>query len=224
MKNSFKELRSKRKHSKSSARQKQQYKLRQQIAVETARLMREEGIDKIQYAKKKAAHRLGIHDEHNFPDDNEVLLQLNIHQTLYQLPAQAALLRNLRETALNAMKLLTAFKPKLIGSVLSGYAHEHSGIDILITADSAEEIALLLMKHDIPYQLKDWKLHFNKPGSRAKSPDSEQPVPAYQFYAQNYQINIIVLGENHRKMVPLNPDNWQTMQRASLAQVGKLLE
>ena len=190
-------------------------KLRQKIAVEAARLMSEEGVDTIQVAKKKAARKLGIHDEHALPDDDEILLQLKIHHSLYHPHTQAQLLRKLRETALNAMKLLNAFKPKLVGSVLSGYAHEHSGIDILIMADSPEEIAVFLMTHQIPYQLQDWQLYFSK--------HQRQSVPAYQFYTDKHPINLIVLSENLRKKRPLNPGNWQTMQRASLPQVEELL-
>lgn len=223
MKNSFKEPYAHRKQTKSNTSQKLQYKLRQQIAVEAARLMSEEGIDKIQAAVKKAAHKLGIHDEYLLPDSNEVLLQLKIHQSLYQSHSHAPLLRKLRATALNAMQLLAAFRPKLIGSVLSGYAHEHSGIDILVLADCPEDIALFLMRHDIPYQLKDSPLYFKKPDSKPNSRDSTQSVPTYQFYAENYQINLIVLCDKQRKMLPLEPANWQPMPCASLAQLEDLL-
>ncbi|MCK5648497.1 MAG: hypothetical protein KAI22_06415 [Gammaproteobacteria bacterium] len=224
MKNSFKDLRSKKKHSKSSSRQKQQYKLRQQIAVETARLMSEEGIDNLQNARKKAAHELGIHDEHVLPDDKEILYEVKIHQSLYQSSSHEQLLKNLRATALNAMKLFNVFKPRLMGSVLLGHAHEHSSIDILLMADSPEEIAVLLMAHDIPYQLRDWKLYFSKPKSKSRSKHNTQAVPAYQFYADKHLINLIVLSENQRKLTPLNPGNWQAIQKASLTQVEAMLE
>ena len=202
--------------------QKKRLKLRQQIAVEAARLMSEEGIDSLQKARKKAAHWLGIHDEHALPDDEEILFQVKTHQSLYQSSSQQQLLASLRETALNTMKLVSAFKPKLIGAVLLDYAHEHSSIDILITADSPEELAVLLMAHNIPYHLRDWKLYFSKPGSKSKQ--HVQSVPAYQFYAGDQLINLIVLSENQRNLVPLDPGNWQTMQKASLTQVEALLK
>ncbi len=202
--------------------QKKRYKLRQQIAVEAARLMSEEGIDNIHNARKKAAHWLGIHDEHTLPDDDEILFQVKTHQSLYQSSSHKQLLANLRKTALNAMQLVSAFKPKLIGAVLLGYAHEHSSIDILIMADTPEELAVLLIAHNIPYQLRDWKLFFSKPGSKSKH--HEQSVPAYQFYAGDQLINLIVLSENQRNMVPLDPGNWQTIQKASLTQVEALLK
>ncbi len=195
-----------------------QNKLRQEIAVEAARLMTEEGLDSIPSARKKAARQFGVPDECALPDDHEVLFQMQIHQSLYQSSAQKQSLKDLRTTALNAMKLFKSFKPGLIGSVLLGYAHKHSRIDLLLRADSAEEIAILLMSHDIAYKLQDWTLYFSR------SKDSGQSVPAYQFYADQHKINLIILTEQHRKMTPLNPDNWQTIQKASTIQVENLLE
>lgn len=203
---------------------KPQHKLRQQIAVEAARLMNEEGIDNLQNARKKAAHGLGIHDEHVLPDDKEILYEVKIHQSLYQSPSHEQLLKHLRATALNAMKLFNAFKPRLIGSVLLGHAHEHSSIDILLMADSPEEIAVLLMAHDIPYQLRDWQLYLSKSQSKSRTKHNRQSIPAYQFYADKHLINLIILSEKQRKMTPLSPGSWQAIQRASVTQVEALLE
>ncbi len=202
-----------------------QHKLQQTIAVEAARLMNEEGIDSLKTARKKAAHQFGIHDEHLFPGDNEVLFQVQIHQSLYQSATQKKSLHELRATALRAMKLLKAFKPKLIGSVLQGYAHKHSRIDLLLRADSPEEVSVFLMSHDIPYQLQDWTLYFSRSKSKAQNlNNNEQSVPAYQFYADEKKVNLIVLTEQQRKMTPLDPDSWQTIQRASITQVEDLLK
>lgn len=194
---------------------KQSHKLRQQIAVEAARLINEEGIDNFQYARKKAAHRFGISDEHAFPDNEEILQQIKTHLNLYQNAAHKQTLTKLRQTALTAMKLLKRFKPRLIGSVLLGHAHEQSSIDILVMVDSPEDIALFLMEHDIPYQLQEWKLFTSK--------HNFQLTPAYQFFADIYQIKLITLAENQRKMVPLNPLNWKAMKKASIKQLKELL-
>ncbi len=82
--------------------------------------------------------------------------------------------------------------------------------------DSPEEIALLLMEHEIPYQLQDWKLFSSK--------HNYQLIPAYQFFAGNYQVKLITLSENQRKIVPLNPVNWKAMQKASIKQLEALLD
>jgi predicted nucleotidyltransferase len=207
---------------KSFSEKKQTHRLKQQIAVEAARIMNEEGIDSFFNARKKAAHSLGVHDKYALPDEKEILFQLRTYQSLYQSSTHKQSLKDLRETALKAMQLFKSFKPKLIGSVLHGYAHEHSRIKILIRADSAEEIAVFLMTNKIPYQLQEWELFFDKPNSKIKN--SAQPVPVYQFYAGKYNINIIILSENQRHRVPLDPDNWQTIKSASIAQVEALID
>ncbi|MCN4145112.1 MAG: hypothetical protein LC437_08880 [Thiohalomonas sp.] len=60
------------------------------------------------------------------------------------------------------MKLFNHFKPKLIGSVLLVHPHKQSSIDILVMADSPEEVPMFLMEQNIPYQLQDWKLFSSK--------------------------------------------------------------
>ena len=200
----------------SSGKQNQLFRLRQQIAVESARLMSDEGIDNFKYARKKAAQKLGINNEHAYPDNEEILAQLKIHQSLYQASNHQQILRELRKTALNAMRLFHDFNPRLTGSVLMGHASQHSGIDILLMADSPEQVAMYLIKHDIPYQLMDWKLFFSK--------NKAHIVPSYQFYADEHKINLIVLTENLQKLVPLSPLNGQSMQRASIKQLEALLD
>jgi hypothetical protein len=199
----------------SDIKQNQLHRLKQHIAVEAARIMSDEGIDNIKLARKKAADKLGIHNERAFPDSEHILTELKVHQSLYQPTLHEHIIRELRTTALNAMKLFKNNSPRLTGSVLQGHANKHSGIDILLMADSPEEIALRLFEHDIPYQLVDWKLFFTK--------NKPQLIPCYQFYADEHKINLIILTENHRKGVPLSPLNGQTMQRASIKQLEDLL-
>lgn len=206
MKNSFKST---------SSKLKRLHRLKQQIAVESARLMSEEGVDNYKFARKKAAQNLHIHNEQAYPDHEEILAQLKIHQSLYQSATYEHLLQDLRTTALKAMKLFQEYSPRLTGPVLLGHAVEHSGIEIQVMADSPEEIAMYLLKHKIPYQLLEWKIYFSKHKSH--------PIPCYQFYAGEHQINLIVLSENQRKVTPLNPLTGQKMPRASIKQLESLL-
>lgn len=208
MKNSSKRPKS------SSEKHKQIQRLRAQVAVKAARLMSEEGTDNLNYARKKAAGQLGVQNEHSLPDNEAILAELKIYQSLYN-PETEENLRKLRETALKAMQLFHAFKPRLTGSVLLGYAGEHSSIDIQLISDTPETIATLLMEHHIPYQLGEWKLLFGK--------QHQQQVPCYQFYAGEHGINLIILSEKQNRATPFSPLNGQSMQRASIAQLEALL-
>ncbi len=197
-----------------SEKHKQVLRLRAQIAVKAARLMTEEGTDNFNYARKKAAQQLGIQNEHSLPDNEEILSELKIYQSLYNPDSQDKL-QELRETALKAMQLFHNYQPRLTGSVLSGYAGKHSSIDIQLLSDTPEHIATMLMEHHIPYQLGEWKLFFGK--------QHPQQLPCYQFYAGEHRINLIVLSEKQRRITPLNTLNGQSMQRASIEQVQALL-
>ncbi len=197
-----------------SEKHKQVLRLRSQIAVKAARLMSEEGTDNLFYARKKAAQQLGVQNEHSLPDNEDILAELKIYQSLYN-PDIRENLQKLRATALKAMQLFQDFQPRLTGSVLLGYAGVHSGIDIQLMSEPPEQIATVLMDHHIPYQLGEWKLFFSK--------QHPQQVPCYQFYAGEYRINLIILSEKQRRITPLNTLNGQSMQRASIAQVQALL-
>lgn len=198
-------------------------KLQQQIAVEAARLISEEGIDNISKARKKAALKFGVHQEqsHSLPDHEAILQEVKTQQFLYQSASDKEQLHAIRTTALNAMQLFEDFQPRLIGSVLQGLAQQHSSIDLLLSVDSAEEIATFLMAQGIPYQLRERPLYLNKSDSSAKKPGVL--VPAYQFYAGKQPINLIILDESQQKRTLFDPTNGQALQKASIAQLQDLL-
>lgn len=125
---------------------------RASIASAAARLMAEDGITDYHLAKRKAARQLGLPEHTAYPDNAEVEAELRTYRTLYQDEEHAALLHSLRETALELMELLADFRPYLTGSVLDGSAGEHSNIDILLFADSAKEVEIFLLNHDIDFE------------------------------------------------------------------------
>ncbi len=195
-------------------------KLQQQIAVEAARLMTEAGIDSISTARKKAALKLGIHQEQSLPDDAAILQALETQQFLYQSTATKEQLDEIRRTALNAMQLFHDFQPRLIGSVLQGFAQHHSSIDLLLNVDSPEEIATFLIDKNIPSQLQEWPVFFSKAGRHSKK--IPVFVPAYQFYAGNQPVNLIILDEHQQKRTLFDAAGGQVLKKASIAQVQDL--
>ena len=124
---------------------------RASIASTAARLMAEDGITDYHHAKKKAARQLGLPEHTAFPDNAEVEAELRVYRSLYQGEEHAELIALLRHTALELLELLGDFKPYLTGSVLDGTAGEHSGIDILLFADSAKEVEIFLLNRGIDF-------------------------------------------------------------------------
>src|ERR1700757_5313725 len=100
--------------------------LRRHLAYIAARMMAEDGIADYGAAKVKAARQAGLSDANLLPDNQEIEEALREYQGLYQKEERPAQLRHLREVAVRAMRELEAFRPALVGSVLSGTAGMYS--------------------------------------------------------------------------------------------------
>ncbi len=187
--------------------------LRQQIAAESARLMMQEHIDDFRMAKQKAAQRLGITGKQFLPSNQEIELAVQEYQRLFTNPGQRERLQMQRQTALNAMRMLADFHPRLVGSVLAGTANRHSSVTLHVFCDKHEELALFLLDRRIPYQLQDHTFHA-----------IGKAYPAYQFVAgEDIRLTLVVFPFNDQRWSPPDPASGKPMQRATAAQVEALL-
>jgi hypothetical protein len=131
--------------------------LRAHIASRAARLMAQDGVTDMALAKKKAARQLGQAESGLLPDNAEVEAELRLYQALYQGDTQPARLRFLREEAVRAMEMFQYFCPYLTGSVLEGTAGAHSAIDLLLFVDSAKDVEIFLLDHNIAFDhMEPW--------------------------------------------------------------------
>src|SRR5262249_31751415 len=107
-------------------------KLRQAIALEAARLMYERVESEYFSAKRKAAKRLcrrGVKPE-DLPSNAEIRDQIQVFARIHEGEQRARHLRDMRVEALRLMRLLRAFRPRLIGSVMTGHVRKGSDIDL----------------------------------------------------------------------------------------------
>src|ERR671938_715968 len=114
-------------------------KLRQAIALEAARLMYERIESEYFTAKRKAARRLcrgGVKPE-DLPSNAEIREQIQLFARLHEGERRTENLREMRLEALRMMRLLRAFRPRLIGSVMTGHVRKGSDIDLHVFSDSA---------------------------------------------------------------------------------------
>src|SRR6266511_5602715 len=114
-------------------------KLRQAIALEAARLMYERIEAEYFTAKRKAAKRLcrgGVKPE-DLPSNAEIREQIQVFARIHEGDKRTEHLREMRLQALKLMRLLQAFKPRLIGSVMTGHVRKGSDIDVHLFSDSA---------------------------------------------------------------------------------------
>jgi hypothetical protein len=184
--------------------------MREQLAHQAAKLMAEDGITDHAMAKHKAAHQLGASDTQHLPSNQEVDDALHSYRALYQHETHPDILRQLREEALAAMRLLEQFHPYLTGSVLSGTAGTHSDINLMLFSDDTKAVLLFLLKHELEFEDGEWKVRIG---------GHEESVPSYALTGESgVQIHIIVLPENARHSGSRHPDT-----HADIAAVETLL-
>ncbi|HEX9584779.1 MAG TPA: hypothetical protein VGB36_09775 [Gammaproteobacteria bacterium] len=189
--------------------------LRRRIATDAARIMAEEGVRDFQSAKRKAAARLGLPETRHLPGNDEVDSALQEHLRLFHGGRLAQSVRRLRELAAEAMRFLSKFDPRLVGSVLSGTVTSASAIELHLTADTPEEIGFWLQEHSIPYELTDRRLRFGG--------DRQETFPAYRFTADDVPVELCVFDRLEAREAPLSPVDGKPMKRANLREVENLM-
>jgi hypothetical protein len=131
-------------------------KLRQAIAFEAARLMYERIESEYFTAKRKAAKRLcrrGVKPE-DLPSNAEIREQIQVFARIHEGDNRTRHLREMRIEALRLMRLLRAFRPRLIGSVMTGHVRKGSDIDLHVFSDSPALIADLLQQAGCQFDLE----------------------------------------------------------------------
>src|SRR3954468_11488347 len=121
-------------------------KLRYAIAVEAARLMYQRTESEYYTAKRKAAKRLcrGNCKPEDLPSNAEIRDLIQTFARLHEGDRRTAHLRSMRLDALKLMRLLRQFKPRLIGSVMTGHVRKGSDIDVHVFSDSVTPVVDLL--------------------------------------------------------------------------------
>jgi len=173
------------------------YRLKALLAQECARLMADEGIKDFRTAKRKAALRLAITDKAVLPDNTEIQQALIDHQRLFHGEHQAARLRGLRETALEVMRFLASFRPKLVGSVLNGTAGPHADVQLHLFADTSKDVLIFLMEHHIPLETSERRLKLNN-GDLIS-------LPVFRFQAGDTFIELTIFGPLGEREAPRSP-------------------
>ncbi|CAM2194442.1 UDP-N-acetylmuramate--alanine ligase [Paraburkholderia sp. A1RI_3L] len=140
-------------------------RVREEIAIAAARMIAEDGLD-YSTAKRKAARQVVGEtrvDGSWLPDNDQIEEEIREYQSLFQGDSQPAVLRRLREIALDWMQRLEPFNPYLTGAVLNGTAGEHSDVHLQIFCDNPKEVAIYLLNANIQYDVSETR-HFAQRG------------------------------------------------------------
>jgi len=147
------------------------FDLKRRVAREAATLLYFGAEKEYKQAKEKAAQTLGS----NFlPSNLEVALELDKIAEENEGEKRKARLIEMRQEALDVMRLLSAFCPVLIGSVWRGTIKQGSDIDIAVYTDNPDSVLLALKAGGIKITKTQWTT-VNKQGATLES---------YHIYAQ----------------------------------------
>lgn len=190
--------------------------LRQRVAQEAAKAMAEEGVCDFRIAKRKAANRLGVDPAgQNMPSNREIEEALAAHQRLFGGDDHTSGLRQLREAAVEAMRLFEEWDPRLVGPVLRGTAAPRSPINLHLFSDAPEGIAMFLVGAGIPYEEATRRLK-RVDGARAD-------YPVFRFVAGALRIEATVFPAMDIRQAPASPVDGRPIRRANLREVESLL-
>lgn len=187
--------------------------IRQKIAQISARIMVQESIDDYYLAKCKAAAQLGITHTKHLPSNSEIEEEVLLYQRLFHADRHRLCLCQLRQAAVEAMRLFADFMPRLVGTVLEGTAHQHSEITLHLFTHTPEEVTLFLIDKKIPYQLSERRFRLPR----------TMHYPSYHFMAGEQSIVLIVFGLDDIRQAPPSPVDGKPMRRADLRVVENLL-
>jgi hypothetical protein len=136
-------------------------RVREEIAIAAARMIAEDGLD-YSTAKRKAARQIvgetRVAGEW-LPDNDQIEEEIREYQSIFQGDSQPAVLRRLREIALDWMRRLAPFNPYLTGAVLGGTAGEHSDVHLQTFCDNPKEVVIYLLNANIQYDVSETR-HF----------------------------------------------------------------
>jgi len=117
-------------------------KLRRQIAHEAARLMYVRQESEFYRAKIKAARRVcgKTVKPHDLPTHREIREEIQLIGRLHDGDRQTEDLREKRIEALRLMRMLKAFRPRLVGDTLTGHSRNSAEIAIMVFSETMETV------------------------------------------------------------------------------------
>jgi predicted nucleotidyltransferase len=190
-------------------------KLRQAIALEAARLMYERVESEYFTAKRKTAKRLckgGVKPQ-DLPSNVEIRDQVQAFTRMYEGECRDRRLRDMRLEALELMRLLASFRPRLIGSVMTGHGRKGSDIDLHLFTDHGGLVTNLLEHHGYAFDVE----------RKQVVKHNEARVFTHVHVAGRFNIELTVYPEEKEHYVFKSSITGQAIERASISELERLL-
>jgi len=178
--------------------------------------MAEHGVRDFLFAKRKAAERFGVVDGAVLPRNTEIEEALQEYQRLFGGEAHLESLQAQREVALDVMRRLKEFQPRLVGPVLHGTATSHDDVMLHIFADRAETVTFRLMDQGIPFEVGERRTRLN--------PERVVQQPALRLEIDGQPVEIVVFPLDGIRQAPVSPVDGKPMRRADLHEVESMVD
>ena len=191
-------------------------KVRRQIAWQAARLMYERQESEYYRAKLKAARRLGHGwiKPADLPSNAEIRDEIQHFARVHEGPKRFDGLRDMRLEALRLMRLLARFRPRLIGSVLTGHVRQGSDIDLHVFANRLDSVTAELDYLGLRYDTE--RKQITKQG--------QTQVYRHVHILDRFDFELTVYPENMAHHVFKSSITGKPMERASVAELEAFLE
>ena len=191
-------------------------KMRRRVAWEAARLMY--GREESEYfrAKMKAARRIfsGDPKPSDLPSNREIRDQIQAMARMHEGERRAEHLREMRAEALRMMRILKPFRPRLIGSTLTGHVRRGSDIDLHVFSDSLESVCAALEAEGVPYEVE--RKRVRKQG--------EERSFTHLHIQDRFEFELTLYPTGMAHYVFKSSITGKAIERASIAELEQLLE
>lgn len=190
-------------------------KLRRQIAFDAARAMYFRQESEYYRAKLKAAERIcrGWVKPADLPSNAEVRDEIQALARLHEGAARTDNLLQMRLVALRVMRMLKRFRPRLIGSVMTGHVRQGSDIDIHVFSDSVDAVTLALDEQMLFYDVE--RKRVQKHG--------EERIYTHVHLRDTYPVELTIYAADLAHYVFKSSITGKAIERASIAELEQLL-
>jgi predicted nucleotidyltransferase len=190
-------------------------KLRRQIAWEAARLMYVRQESEYYRAKLKAAKRLcrGWVKPHDLPTNSEIRDQIQTLARLHEGDRRTENLREMRLEALRLMRILRAFRPRLIGSTLTGHVRHGSDIDLHVFSDSVEAVVGAIEAEGHQFEVQRKRVRKNE----------EERIYTHIHVQDRFPFEITLYAADMAHVVTTSSITGKPIERASIAELRQFL-
>jgi len=190
-------------------------KLRRQITWEAARLMYYRQESEYFRAKLKAARRFchGWVKPSDLPSNREIRDEVQTFARMMEGDNRVQNLREMRLAALALMRLLRKFRPRLIGSVMTGHVRRGSDIDLHVFSDNVEGVTGLLDAEGMVYDVERKQVR----------KDGEERTFTHVHVRDRFEFELTIYPADKAHYVFKSSITGKAIERASIAELESLL-